>query len=82
MFIYNWKLAIIISVTIPALSIISFKLRMLILKYSREARKYNSEMTARFNEHINGVEVNKSLVQEERVSGDFRVLSEKMKVSS
>jgi ATP-binding cassette subfamily B protein len=55
---------------------------MLILKYSREARKYNSEMTARFNEHINGVEVNKSLVQEERVSENFKDLSEKMKVSS
>ncbi len=82
MFIYNWKLAIIITVTIPVLSVISVKIRMLILKYSREARKYNSEMTARFNEHINGVEVNKSLVQEERVSEDFELLSEKMKVSS
>ncbi len=82
MFIYNWKLALIITLTIPVLTLISFKLRMLILKYSREARKYNSEITARFNEHINGVEVNKSLVQEERVSDDFKYLSEKMKVSS
>ena len=82
MFIYNWKLALIVTGTIPVLTIISFKLRMLILKYSREARKYNSEMTARFNEHINGVEVNKSLVQEERVSENFKELSEKMKVSS
>jgi len=82
MFIYNWKLALIVTLTIPVLTLISFKLRMLILKYSREARKYNSEMTARFNEHINGVEVNKSLVQEERVSDDFKSLSKKMKVSS
>lgn len=82
MFIYNWKLALIVTLTIPVLTLISFKLRMLILKYSREARKYNSEITARFNEHINGVEVNKSLVQEERVSDDFKYLSEKMKVSS
>lgn len=82
MFIYNWKLAVIITMTIPVLMLISVKLRMLILRYSREARKYNSEMTARFNEHINGVEVNKSLVQEARVSGDFKELSEKMKVSS
>jgi ATP-binding cassette subfamily B protein len=82
MFIYNWKLAVIITLTIPVLMLISVKLRMMILKYSREARKYNSEMTARFNEHINGVEVNKSLVQEERVSEDFTRLSEKMRVSS
>src|SRR4030095_2898667 len=82
MFIYNWKLAVIVTATIPVLTLVSVKLRMLILKYSREARKYNSEMTARFNEHINGVEVNKSLVQESRVSGDFRLLSEKMRLSS
>ncbi|MGH2574411.1 MAG: ABC transporter transmembrane domain-containing protein, partial [Ignavibacteria bacterium] len=62
MFIYNWKLAVIVTLTIPVLTIISIKIRMLILKYSREARKYNSEITASFNEHINGVEVNKSMV--------------------
>ncbi|MBZ0202550.1 MAG: ABC transporter ATP-binding protein/permease [Ignavibacteria bacterium] len=82
MFIYNWKLAVIITLTIPVLMLVSIKLRMLILRYSREARKYNSEMTARFNEHINGVEVNKSLVQESRVSDNFKELSDKMKVSS
>lgn len=82
MFIYNWKLAVIVTAVIPVLTLVSVKIRMLILKYSREARKYNSEMTARFNEHINGVEVNKSLVQEERVSEDFTYLSEKMRVSS
>jgi ATP-binding cassette, subfamily B, bacterial len=82
MFYYNWKLAIIVTAAIPVLMIVSFKLRALILKFSREARKYNSEITARFNEHINGVEVNKSLVQESRVSHDFTGLSEKMRVSS
>ena len=82
MFIYNWKLALIVTATIPILMVVSIKLRMLILKYSREARRYNSEMTARFNEHINGVEVNKSLVQEERVGDEFKKLSENMRVSS
>ena len=82
MFIYNWKLAVIITAAIPVLMLVSVRLRMLILKYSREARKYNSEITARFNEHINGVDVNKSLVQEKRVSSDFNKLSELMRVSS
>ncbi|MCX7878117.1 MAG: ABC transporter ATP-binding protein/permease [Ignavibacteria bacterium] len=82
MFIYNWKLALIVTSVIPILMIVSFKLRMLILKYSRESRKYNSEITASFSEHISGIEVNKSLVQEERVSKDFTKLSEKMRVSS
>lgn len=78
----NWKLAIIISLVLPVLMFVSIKIRLLILKYSREARKYNSELTARYNEHINGVEVNKSLVQEERVSEEFRDLSEKMRGAS
>jgi ATP-binding cassette subfamily B protein len=82
MFIYNWKLAIIVTLTIPVLTIVSFKLRMLILYYSRLARKYNSEITASFNEHLNGVEVNKSLVQERRVSAEFEGLSENMRSAS
>ncbi len=82
MLFINWKLALIVSSILPVLIVVSIKIRMLILKYSREARKYNSEMTARYNEHINGVEVNKSLVQEDRVSEEFESLSEKMRGSS
>lgn len=82
MFIYNWKLAMIVMLTIPALTLISFKIRMLILKNSRESRRFNSEITASFNEHINGIEVNKSMVQENRASEEFESLSEKMRDAS
>lgn len=82
MFAYNWKLAMIVTLTIPFLMVISINLRKLILKYSRESRMYNSEITASFNENINGVEVNKSMVQEERASSEFESLSEKMRFSS
>jgi ATP-binding cassette subfamily B protein len=82
MFLYNWKLALIVTLTIPVLTLVSFKIRMLILRYSRESRKYNSEITASFNEHISGVEVNKSLVQEKRVSEEFDALSEKMRIAT
>lgn len=82
MFIYNWKLALIVTFTIPFLMLVSFKIRNLILRYSRESRRYNSEITASFNEHINGVEVNKSMVQENRASEEFESLSEKMRMSS
>ncbi len=78
MFIYNWKLAFIVTGSIPLLIITSTKIRALILKYSRFARRHNSEMTAAYNEHIAGVEVNKSLGQEDRVSGEFNILSRKM----
>lgn len=82
MFTYNWKLALVVTVTIPFLMLISINLRKLILKYSRESRRYNSEITASFNENINGVEVNKSMVQEERAGNEFESLSEKMRFSS
>ncbi len=82
MFIYNWQLALIVAVTIPILVLVSTKIRELILKYSRESRMYNSIITAAYNEHINGVEVNKSLVQEERASREFEKISEQMKVAS
>lgn len=82
MFILNWKLALVVTISLPFLAFISIKIRMLILRFSREARKTNSEITASFNEHINGVEVNKSLGQEERVSEMFSELSEKMRLSS
>ncbi len=82
MFIYNWKLALIVAVTIPVLIIVSFKIRQLILLFSRKSRRFNSEITASFNEHISGVEVNKSTVQENRASGEFESLSEKMREAS
>ncbi len=82
MFIYNWKLALIVTLTIPVLMLLSFKIRQLILFYSRKSRRFNSEITASFNEHISGVEVNKSTVQELRASEEFESLSEKMRASS
>jgi ATP-binding cassette, subfamily B, bacterial len=82
MMIYNWKLALIVMLTIPVLILVSVRIRMLILKYSRESRKINSELTANYNEHINGVEVNKSLAQEEKATAEFARMSEKMRNSS
>ena len=82
MYIYSWKLALIVTLTIPVLTLISIKIRKLILRYSRESRRYNSELTATYNEHITGVEVNKSMVQESRASEEFESLSEKMREAS
>lgn len=82
MLIYNVKLAMIVILTIPVLTLISVKLRKLILKYSRESRRFNSEITASYNEHIVGVEVNKSMVQESRATEEFDSLSDKMRISS
>jgi len=79
MFIYSWKLALIVLISMPLMLIASVKIRMLVLTYSRKARKINSEITASYNEHINGVMVNKSTAQEERVGGIFRKMSGDMR---
>lgn len=68
----NVKLALLVILTLPFLVFVSIKIRMLILLYSRKARKQGSELTAYFIEHINGIEVNKSTNQEDKASANFR----------
>ncbi len=71
MSIYSWKLMLIVLASIPVLLFISVKIRLLILRYSRRARKVHSEMVANFNEHVHGIEVNKVTAQEDRASEGF-----------
>lgn len=82
MFFFNWQLTLIVLAAIPILILVSFKIRLWILKYSRQSRKINSELIASFTEHNNGVQVNKMTAQEERVSREFRGLSNKMRRTS
>ncbi|OWY24610.1 ABC transporter ATP-binding protein [Sphingobacteriales bacterium UPWRP_1] len=82
MLFYNWKLALIVLGSLPVLFGISIKIRLLILNYSRKARKLNSEITAAYSEHINGIEVNKITTQETRVSHEFTRLSDQMRIAS
>lgn len=79
MLYFNWKLALIVALVIPVLMLVSIKIRVMILKYSRSSRRINSDIIANYTEHINGVEVNKITAQEERVSRDFGLLSQRMR---
>lgn len=82
MFLYSWKLAVLVMLSVPLMFLISMRLRTLIVKYSRLARKLNSDMTASYNENINGVEVNKSTAQEEKAGRKFSVISLAMRNAS
>lgn len=82
LFFYNWQIGLIVAISIPLMLIVSIKIRMLVLQYSREARKINSDLTATFTEHINGLVVNKSTAQEKRISQEFQGLSTKMQKAS
>ncbi|MEO0895503.1 MAG: ABC transporter ATP-binding protein [Bacteroidota bacterium] len=76
MFFYNWKLSLIVMLTIPLLLFLAIKVRTMLLKYARKARKTYSQMAAYLTEHINGVEVNKTTVQEDRSAKNFRDVTE------
>lgn len=80
--IYNWKLGLIVGAAIPVLLLLSIHIRRLVLHYSRAARRINSDLTATFSEHINGLLVNKSTAQESRVSQEFEQLTTKMQKAS
>lgn len=82
LFTCSVELGLIVAVSLPILFFVSVRIRMLILRYSRKARKLNSEMTANYNEHIDGVAVNKSTSQEQRVISEFDDLSGQMKWAS
>lgn len=82
MFSYNWKLSLVVLMTIPLLLFLAIKVRGLVIGFSRKARRLYSEMAAYLTEHINGVEVNKATVQEERVSREFEEVTENYRFSS
>lgn len=80
--VYNWKLGLIVAGAIPVLLVLSIHIRKLVLNYSRVARRINSDLTATFSEHINGLMVNKSTAQEARVSQEFEQLTKRMQTAS
>ena len=60
----NWRMAILVMLTIPVLVIVAIFFRRLILVQFREVRRINSRITGAYNENIQGVRVTKSLARE------------------
>jgi ATP-binding cassette, subfamily B, bacterial len=79
MYIYNWKLALITTVSLPFLMLVSVNIRKQILKNSRLARRFNSMLIAKFTENINGIELTKSTHQEERAFNELSGLNTQLK---
>ncbi|MBE5769192.1 MAG: ABC transporter ATP-binding protein [Clostridiales bacterium] len=82
MLLLNWKLGLIVMLVIPPLAVISWKFQKGILHSWRQVRKRNSEITAGFNEGINGAKTTKTLVREEMNMAEFDVTCREMKKSS
>jgi len=79
MFIWNFKLALIVLSVIPVLIVVSIYFRKKILYAYRKIRKENSKITGLFNEGIMGAKTTKTLVLEEENFNDFDKLTNTMK---
>lgn len=82
MLLMNWRLTLIILLVLPPLAIISWKFQKGILESYRKVRKHNSQITAGFNEGINGAKTTKTLVREELNIEEFNAVSADMQKAS
>jgi ATP-binding cassette subfamily B protein len=74
----NWRLGLIIIGIVPPLAVISKYFQRRMILSSREIRKYNSQVTASYNESIQGVRTTKTLVREKENLAEFQQLSARM----
>lgn len=76
--VMNWRLGLLVLAVVPPLALISRYFQVKLLFSAREIRKYNSQITASFNESIAGVRTTKTLVREADNLGEFKVTSRHM----
>lgn len=75
----NVKYALLVLITVPALVFISFVFQKIILDNFRKTRKFNSQITAAFNEGITGAKTIKSLSVEDHMLGEFEKVTAEMR---
>ena len=78
MLIINWRLALIVLVSIPILLSIAIQFRKRILVEFRKSRRANSKITGSYNENISGVRVVKALGREAENLTEFKLLTDDM----
>jgi len=78
MFILNWRLALLVLLTVPGLVFVARAFQGRLLMSSRAMKKSNSLITASFNEGISGVRTTKSMVREEANLNEFEQLTTRM----
>jgi ATP-binding cassette subfamily B protein len=74
----NWRLALIVLLILPILVVIAARFQVVILKEFRTSRKFNSKITAAYNENITGVRVVKALNREDENMREFSALTGQM----
>ena len=82
MFALNWRLSLVVLLVLPPLAVISWKFQKGILNAYRQVRKRNSQITAGFNEGINGAKTTKTLVRENMNVEEFNEVAGHMRDAS
>ena len=82
MFALNWRLSLVVLLVLPPLAVISWKFQKGILNAYRQVRKRNSQITAGFNEGINGAKTTKTLVRENMNVEEFNEVAGQMRDAS
>lgn len=70
--VVNIKLSLIVLVILPIMVLLTIVIRRKMLSSYRDARKYNSKITAAYNEGFMGAKASKSLVIEDKNSIEFK----------
>ena len=82
MFALNWRLSLVVLLVLPPLAVISWKFQKGILNAYRQVRKRNSQITAGFNEGINGAKTTKTHVRENMNVEEFNEVAGQMRDAS
>ncbi len=82
MFILNVPLTLIVLLSIPVVLFVSVKLKVVVLKYARDSRRINSELTGYFTENLNAIEVVKSNAIEDYRNNGFFDINSRLKTAS
>lgn len=78
----NFQLGLLVLCVLPPLAVLSACFQRKLILSARDIRKYNSQITAAYNESITGVRTTKTLVRERENLGEFEGLSGRMFAAS
>lgn len=82
MFLLNWRLALLVMVVMPPLTLASIYFQRQILRAYREVRRLNSRITGAFSEGIMGAATTKILSREEKNLEEFELLTRSQRATS
>lgn len=82
MLMLNWRLAVIVLLTMPVVAVITGYFRRKLLVANRIVRRQNSLVTASYNENINGAPTIKELDCAEKINSEFDRINTEMRRKS